>query len=62
MSDIQFPVKPITGQTWKHKIEGYEIKIEYINRSRALVFEEVGTGQRNGGCQEWFFKNFEFVK
>ena len=47
-----------TGQKWQHKEKGYAVEVVYINRSRQLVVEECGTGQRDGFCEKYFLQHF----
>lgn len=51
-------VKPSTGQTWTHKQKGYDVKIDYINRTGDVVVEEVATGQRDGFGRKAFLERF----
>lgn len=51
-------VEPSTGQTWTHKQKGYDVKIDYINRTGDIVVEEVATGQRDGFSRKVFLERF----
>lgn len=51
-------VKLSTGQTWTHKQKGYDVEIDYINRTGDVVVEEVATGQRDGFGREVFLDRF----
>lgn len=51
-------VKLSTGQTWTHKQKGYDVKIDYINRTGDVVVEEVATGQRDGFGRKAFLERF----
>lgn len=55
-------VKLATGQTWQHNDKGYDVRIKHINRSGAVVVEEVETGQRDGFCREFFLAKFTIKK
>lgn len=51
-------VKLSTGQNWTHKQKGYDVKIDYINRTGDVVVEEVATGQRDGFGRKAFLERF----